>query len=313
MSSRAFRNFAAGTLVYTVAVIVWGAFVRATGSGAGCGSHWPVCNGEVIPRAPSVQTLIEYSHRLTSGVSLLLIVAMGIWAFRVHPKGHAVRFWAGASVVFIVLEAALGAGLVLLELVALDASVRRALAMSLHLMNTFFLLYVLTACVFHAWRGDGRVRWHAQGGGLVLATHAVLLLAGSSGAVAALGDTLSQQGVMTPLVVMLVKLRIFHPVLAIAGVVMTGVVMSWAYRIRPQTVKALRWLMAVVAAQLFVGVVNVVLLAPVAVQLLHLLLADALWIALVWLTREVWSQAPSVARSQPQTLIPVGHRPQDGV
>ena len=62
-------------LAYNVVVILWGAIVRATGSGAGCGSHWPLCNGVVLPNAEKASTLIEFAHRATSGIALLLVVA----------------------------------------------------------------------------------------------------------------------------------------------------------------------------------------------------------------------------------------------
>src|SRR5690606_32042325 len=109
-----------GTLAYNLGVIAWGAYVRATGSGAGCGSHWPLCNGEVIPRSPTAETLIEFSHRVTSGLALLLVVVMVVWARRLFPKGHPARLGAWLSLGMMVLEALLGAGLVLFGLVADD-------------------------------------------------------------------------------------------------------------------------------------------------------------------------------------------------
>src|SRR4051812_8263715 len=112
MTGRLFFRASLAVLAYTVAVILWGAFVRASGSGDGCGSHWPVCNGTVIPLDPSTKTIVEYSHRVTSGLDLLLVVALAVAAARLYRPGHAVRRWALASVGFILLEAALGAGLV---------------------------------------------------------------------------------------------------------------------------------------------------------------------------------------------------------
>src|SRR6188472_342187 len=106
-------RFAWAVLAYNVAVIVWGAYVRATGSGAGCGAHWPLCNGTVILRAPAVETLIEFSHRATSGLSLILVVVLFFWARRVAAAGHPVRLGATLSLAFMLSEAALGAGLVL--------------------------------------------------------------------------------------------------------------------------------------------------------------------------------------------------------
>jgi hypothetical protein len=94
------------TLGYAIAVIIWGAVVRATSSGAGCGAHWPLCNGEVVPLAPRVQTVIEFAHRTTSGLILLLTAAL-VWAARSsYPAGHAARRAAGWSMVFVLIEAA---------------------------------------------------------------------------------------------------------------------------------------------------------------------------------------------------------------
>jgi len=126
MINKRFAVFAWGVLGYNLLVILWGAVVRATGSGAGCGSHWPLCQGEVIPRAPAIETVIELSHRLTSGVALIVVVILVIWALRLYSKGHFVRKSAWVSLFFIFTEALLGAGLVLFEYVAFDQSVARA-------------------------------------------------------------------------------------------------------------------------------------------------------------------------------------------
>src|SRR5262245_62215656 len=85
---KAFIRFAWLTLGITIVVIVWGAVVRATGSGAGCGSHWPLCNGVVVPRSPSMATLIELGHRLTSGLALLLVLGLVIGAWRQIGRAH---------------------------------------------------------------------------------------------------------------------------------------------------------------------------------------------------------------------------------
>src|SRR6476659_891085 len=110
MTRARFRSFAWATLGFTLAVILWGAYVRASGSGAGCGSHWPTCNGEVIPRTPTVATLVEFSHRATSGVVGLLIAAQLVWAFRAFGRGHLVRLSAVPSTVFLATEALIGRG-----------------------------------------------------------------------------------------------------------------------------------------------------------------------------------------------------------
>ncbi len=123
MQSRRFAVFTWLVLIYNVLVILWGAFVRATGSGAGCGSHWPLCNGVVVPRAPQVETLIEFSHRLTSGLAALLVLALVIWGFRVYGRGHIIRKSLVLCGILMILEALIGAGLVLFGWVADNQSV----------------------------------------------------------------------------------------------------------------------------------------------------------------------------------------------
>jgi cytochrome c oxidase assembly protein subunit 15 len=130
-------RFARFVLAYNVAVILWGVAVRATGSGAGCGSHWPLCNGEIVPQAPRAATVIEFSHRLTSGLALLLVVALAVAAFRGRRAGDPTRKAAVAGVLLMLSEAAVGAGLVLFRLVADNQSMARAMFMGTHLVNTF--------------------------------------------------------------------------------------------------------------------------------------------------------------------------------
>lgn len=285
-----FARYAWTTLAYNIAVILWGAMVRATGSGAGCGSHWPLCNGEVLPRAPRIETIIELSHRLTSGVALLMVVGLLVWAFRARPKGHAARKAAGLSLFFMLSEAAVGAGLVLFELVADNQSMARAMFMATHLVNTFLLLGAMTLTAHFASGGAPfRLRGQGlQGGGLVLGA-AGLLMAGVSGAIAALGDTLfpatslahALEQDMSPSAHLLIRLRLFHPVIAVGA---AALVFFLALRVlssqaRPGTDRFAWWTLGFVVLQILAGALNVLLLAPVWLQIVHLLLADLVWIA----------------------------------
>ena len=285
-----FARYAWITLAYNIAVILWGAMVRATGSGAGCGSHWPLCNGEVIPRAPRLETVIELSHRLTSGVALLMVVGLLVWAFRARPRGHAVRKAAGLSLFFMLTEAAVGAGLVLFELVADNQSMARAMFMATHLANTFLLLGAMTLTAHFA-GGGAPFRLRGQGllgGGLVLGA-AGLLLAGVSGAIAALGDTLfpatslahALEQDLLPTAHLLIRLRLFHPVIAVAAAALTFYLALRVLngRFGPETDRFAWWTVGLVVLQILAGAVNVLLLAPVWLQIVHLLLADLLWIA----------------------------------
>jgi heme A synthase len=287
-------RFAWLVLAWNVAVILWGAFVRASGSGAGCGAHWPLCNGEVVPRAPALETMVEFVHRATSGVALLLVVALAAWVFRARPKGHPARRAAGASVVFILVEAAVGAALVLFGLVADNDSVARALFMAGHLANTFVLLACLTLAAH--WCGtDAPLRPVAVSrfGWLMGLGAIALVLVGKSGAVAALGDTLyPAQSILaglaqdlSPTAHFLVRLRMLHPVLALAGVLLVALCCGRVLQATEEpAVRRAAWTVSGLALlQLAAGIVNVALLAPVWMQIVHLLLADLLWIAFVLL------------------------------
>lgn len=293
-SVRAFRNFCWGTLAFVVAVILWGALVRATGSGAGCGSHWPTCNGEILPQAMGQKTAIELIHRVTSGLSALLVLAQLLWAWRLYPRQHPVRGAAMASAGFMLVEVAIGAGIVLLRYVDDNASVARALWMAVHLVNTFLLLGALTLCAHHA---GGGARWRARGHGvlgwLALASIVGTLLVGASGAVAALGDTLfppeslgtALAADLSPTAHVLVRLRVIHPFLAV-GVALLLLLTRFAFVTKRTGRRLTRWGTAVrvlILTQLCAGLVNMLLLAPIWLQIVHLLLADLLWVALVML------------------------------
>jgi cytochrome c oxidase assembly protein subunit 15 len=316
-------------LAYNLAVILWGAYVRATGSGAGCGSHWPSCNGEAVPLGRSAATWIEYSHRVSSGLVLLFAAVLAIWAFRAAPKGHPVRRGAILAVAFTLSEAAVGAGLVLFKLVAHDESLAHALAIGAHLLNTLLLLAAL-AMVTHSAGGAGgadgaggapRSRWRHLPAGLrwrLSAGLAGTMALAATGAVAALGDTLFpaaslRQGLaqdLSPASHLLLRLRTVHPLLAVA----VGIYLLWLCNeaVAAAAPAARPWagrLRFLVLAQAAVGVLNIGLLAPLWLQLSHLLLADLLWIALVLLALDLVRAAPAPAALPPRLPAPAHAAP----
>jgi len=289
----AFRHFAWGLLAYTVLVILWGGFVRASGSGAGCGNHWPLCNGEVIPHSPTLNTLIEFSHRLTSGLAGALAIALVMWAFFSFGRKAPVFRASVAVLVFMMLEGAIGAGLVLFEYVAYNPSIARAYWMAAHLTNTFFLLAALTLAAW--WASGGhlpRVRGNGRDGWMVLASLLGLLVLGASGAVTALGDTLVIGGGLDPadnaIVAALVGLRIYHPILACLMFVLVAATVYVSGRRSPST-WASRFGQAVVGLmllQLLIGLLNVQLHAPIWLQMIHLLMTDLIWIGFILFSAE---------------------------
>ena len=133
---KSFAKYAWFVLLFNLFIIIWGAFVRASGSGAGCGDHWPKCNGEIIPQDPSIATIIEFTHRATSGLALIFVIIMYIWSRKLPFERP--RIYARNSLILIIIEALLGAGLVLLGLVDKNETYSRAVVMSIHLANTFF-------------------------------------------------------------------------------------------------------------------------------------------------------------------------------
>ena len=298
-----------GLVAFLLAVVVWGAFVRATGSGAGCGAHWPVCNGQVLPRAPALETVIEFSHRVSSGLVTLAVLAWAVWGFLAFPRGHWVRRGAVLGVLAILVEAAIGAALVLFRLTGKDDSLTRAGVMGFHLVNTFFLLAVVA--LTGAWAGGlSRLRPRDQGAVAVLVPAALLglVVLGVSGGVAALGDTLFpatslaegfRQDVSGGAHVLL-RLRVLHPLLAVAVGTLLLVTAAVCGLLRPgRSVRRTAVVLAgLVVLQLIAGMVNLVLLAPVWMQLVHLLLADAVWLATVLLG------AAALAEDAPRLSVP---------
>jgi cytochrome c oxidase assembly protein subunit 15 len=290
-ADRRFGRAAWGVLAYNILVVLWGAFVRATGSGAGCGDHWPLCNGAVVPRAPRIETLIEFTHRVTSGLALVSVIALCIWAFRRFPRGHRARLFAALSVVFLFAEALLGAGLVLLRYVEQNASAGRAAYLSAHLVNTQVLLAMLALT---AWFGSGERKWRGAPK-VVIAALPVAVIVAVSGAIAALGDTLfpaasvaaGMRQEFSSAAGALLRLRVLHPALATAAAVLLLAAAVAARRTGiGGAVRAGSAAAVLVFAQLGLGVLNIALLAPVWMQLVHLLAADLMWVALVVMALE---------------------------
>lgn len=301
-----FQRYAWAFVAYLLLVILFGAWVRITHAGAGCGSHWPTCHGQIIPLDPSIETIIEYTHRLTSGLLGIFGLVLVGWAGRRFGR-HRVTWAAVVTLVFIVFEGAIGAGLVLKELVASDDSVARAIIISLHLVNTLLLSGAASLCAW--WSFDDRpTSARALGTGTwILAAGLLALLATSmTGAVTALGDTLFPVGAtsdagllerladdLSPAKHFLIRLRIIHPVVAVVAAGLVYGVGAWVreHARDDRTPRLGRGLQHAVIAQVLVGLLNIGLAAPGWMQLVHLLLAQLVWIALVLTTVSAWAGA----------------------
>jgi heme A synthase len=324
-------RFAWAVLSGNVLVILWGAFVRATGSGAGCGGHWPTCNGEVIPRAPATATLIELSHRASSGLAFFLVLGLGGLVLYRTPREHPARVAAVLAMALMLTEVLIGAAIVLLGHVALDPSIVHGVFTELHAGNTFFLLAALTLTAHFlsgerppeqttaappalslappaSWRLSPRLP-------LAQAFLAIAFTVGS-GAIAALGDTLFPARTLgeglaadvSPGAHLFLHLRTLHPLFALVAFV---VVLSACSSIRgldgvsPRCRSLAGWAMVATCAQMALGLLNLWLLVPIATQMLHLLLADVLFVLLVLTAANALGQEKPPAEAwQKRSTVP---------
>jgi heme A synthase len=293
------KKYSLFVLIYNVFVILLGAVVRATGSGAGCGSHWPSCNGEVIPTVPEIETFIEFTHRLTSGFSIIFIIILFIWVFRSYSKGSKIRKATFFVLLFIALEAVIGAGLVLFELVADNSSVIRAVVISVHLVNTFLLLG--SNVLVYEWIRYGeptRMIISKNGRQIFFLILLLFLALGASGAITALGDTLFPASSLSEGLEQdfsgenfLLQLRVYHPMIALViGLAFYVIFTSFLSKSKNQRMnKYFKYMVGLFVLQLLIGVVNVLLLAPIWMQIIHLLMADIIWIIFVlWVNQIIY-------------------------
>ncbi len=281
---------------YNVAVVLWGSIVRATGSGNGCGEHWPLCGGTVVQHWRTAASVIEFAHRASSGLALLLLVGLVGWTWRATAPRHLARTAVLASAVLTLNEALIGALLVVLGLTANNRSPLRAVYLSLHLANTLLLLGALALTAHFLSRQTGRMRGSVAYRNPLPASLGLgaTLVVGVTGSLAALGDTLFPANSLREAFAQdfsshaswLLRLRWVHPAMSVVAAAFVGLVLLEAWR-SPLHRKIGRLLAALLLAQLVLGVADVLLLAPTWLQITHLLGADLLWIALVVLCAQL--------------------------
>lgn len=291
----AFAKFAWFALAYNIVVILWGVFLRATYSGDGCGQHWITCHGEAIPSAPELKTLIEFSHRVTTAVAGLVVLIMTGWSLKRGQRGDGVRTFALLSFFFILVEGAIGGGLVLTGNTAGNWTPTRPYWTAGHLVNTFILIGFLALT---AWAASNRGWRFRRPTTVELAIVVVGLLAiifvGITGSMAALAHMLFPsesiaEGIakdFDPNSHWLLRLRIAHPISSILGVVLLFFVSDWLKRRSPDNRKVAFWsrnVSILVFVQLAFGAATLLMLAPIVMQLGHLLIADLIWISFVLL------------------------------
>jgi heme A synthase len=294
---RRFRIYSWLTLGYSLLVILWGYFLRISESGDGCGTDWPLCHGAILPSGAHFPTWVEFVHRTSSGVVLGLVLVLAIAAFRNFEKGHPIRSGAAAALLLTLSESLFGAFLVVFGLVAEDVSTARILIRPFHVTNTFLLMASLGATAWWAQRGTTSLPplKHPSARRLGLGLLAILALAWTGSwtglAATAFPAESVSEGIGQYLAPehLLIYLRMIHPAVAIVA---TLILLWLASRIRKESaLPVARGLATAIGAlagvQLLAGPLTILLLNPPSLRLLHLFLADLLWIGLVFLTLEV--------------------------
>jgi cytochrome c oxidase assembly protein subunit 15 len=312
-----FAKYAIFVLVWNLVVILWGVFLRASKSGDGCGQHWLTCQGEVIPSAPELKTVIEYSHRATSTLAGILVIGLFVWAY-LRRRGGAENsftalYMAAGSLVFIVAEGLLGAGLVLTGNTAENLTPERPFWMAGHLINTFILLAFLTLTA-RAASGARRPFFSVDGrfkAALATGILAVFIV-GVTGSLAALASMIFPSGTLAEGLIkdfsatsnMLLRLRLLHPITAILASVFLVFLTGWLAKASDDDPSVRRWSNTVsllVLGQIAFGAATLLMLAPIVMQLGHLLLADLIWISYVMMAANFLAARPSIVPAAPLT------------
>lgn len=288
-----FSRFSWFLLVWTVLVIAFGTVVRATNSGAGCGKFWPLCGEDLIPTFDVFHTIVEFTHRMMSGSLILMVFALTFWGNQLYRQDPTRKRMVWLVLFFVLVESALGAGLVLLGLVEDNSSYLRIMAVSIHLLNTFLLLGVIT---INAWWSNNQITRPAlktSGRPYVIGFIVFIAIIGATGAVTALADTLFPSSSLAHTIEeqlrpdghILVYLRIYHPIIAIAlGSLMVWVLANLIHTEHPVGQRIKLGIILSIGAQFLLGMANIYFLTPLGIQVAHLVLADVIWILCVLLS-----------------------------
>ena len=280
------ESYAKAGLLLSIASILAGAFVRATGSGDGCGATWPTCKGKIIPALSDTPELIEFSHRSVSGV--LLVVTLIIFAkTRKFQKDSLVRTVTNYLTFFVIFEALIGAVIVLFEWVGLNSSLPRIIAVPIHLVNTFGLLGSY-AILYKILQDDLQNIKNMFNKNFLLIS-SLFLLSGATGSITALADVLFPSASFVEGFLadfdrtseVLTRLRILHPIISST---LSIVLYVYATGIRKKYNVSVKPLQILILIAVFLGVINVLSNIVLPLSILHLAIADFLWISYIYVS-----------------------------
>ena len=286
---RMFHRFSWFLLVFTIVVVVSGDVVQATASGAGCGESWPRCHGSLVPSISDAHTAIEFTHRLATTVLSIGFIILLIGTWKLYGRQH--HIWTTALIAssFLIVEILLGAALVLFGWVESNASWGRVIADVLHVINTFLLVGSIALI---AWFAHGNptpnIDFSKYPTKLLAITLVTVLLIAITGTINSLADTLALSDEVnineTPIALVLISVRGIHPAIAIVGGLgIFYVAIRLSYVTTGSFSKQLNGVQTIVALQFVVGMSNVILLTPLEIQIVHLILAEILWVLVILL------------------------------
>ena len=275
-------------IVLSILSILAGAFVRATGSGDGCGSTWPTCKGKIIPQLSDTSEVIEFSHRSVSGILLIVTLIIFIKS-RSMSKGSIVRTTVNFLTFFVLFEAAIAAVIVLYEWVGLNSSLPRIIAVPIHLVNTFGLLAcyaILYKVLLNNFKNIKQL-WDRR----FVFIAFLFLLSGATGSITALADVLFPsasfyEGLMEDFdrtSELLTRLRILHPMVA-TGLSVALIIES--RKIQKDYKIDVKFFQILVFIAVILGVLNVLSNILLLLSILHLAIADLLWITYIYVSMD---------------------------
>ena len=281
-------NLSRTGLILSIISIIAGAVVRATGSGDGCGSSWPSCNGRVIPSLNSASEQIEFSHRAISGLLLIVTVVIFIKSFKDSVPSLQKKV-INYLTFFVLLEALIGAVIVLYEWVGMNSSIPRIAAVPLHLVNTFGLLAMYTVLFKLVQNPKIKISSLIDRNFKIITF--LFVLTGATGSIAALADVLFPSESFVAGIVedfdstseLLTRLRVLHP---IASTVLSIMLFNESKRLEIKFNLKTNQIKILVISGVTLGVLNVFININIFLSVVHLLVADLLWITYIYISME---------------------------
>ena len=280
------NSYAKLGLFLSIVSILAGAFVRATGSGDGCGATWPTCKGKIIPALTDTSELIEFSHRSVSGFLLIVTLIIFSKTRKLH-KVSLVKSVTNYLTFFVIFEAIIGAVIVLFEWVGLNSSLPRIIAVPIHLVNTFGLLGSY-AILYKILEDDIQEIKSIFNKNFILISF-LFLLSGATGSITALADVLFPsasfiEGFLADFdktSEVLTRLRILHPIIS---TILSIVLYLHSTRINKKYGVNVKLLKTFVIIAVSLGVLNVLSNIVLPLSILHLAIADFLWISYIYVS-----------------------------